>query len=79
MKTRRRIEITSFRRRTTIVLRHEPGGGPVVPPSLHVEASQTAPADPPQGEDGSLDLQGRNAHAVRHESPEGREQVVTKK
>ena len=79
MKTRRRIEITSFRRRTTIVLRHRPEGGPVVPPSLHVDALPPAPADPPQGEDGSLDLQGHTAPAGWHESPEGREQVVTKK
>lgn len=54
MKKRRRIEITAFRRRTTIVLRDKLKGDPIEPPPRHVDASHPAPADWPQEEGAAL-------------------------
>jgi len=50
MKKRLRIEVTAFRRRTTIILRDRLEGSPAEPPPRHGEASHTAPADPPRAE-----------------------------
>ena len=45
MKQRRRLEITTFRRRTTVILRERAS---VEPPTLN-ERSRRAPADQTQG------------------------------
>ena len=59
MKKRRRIEITVFRRRTTIVLRDKLQGDPIEPPPRHVDAPHPARADSPQAE--GADLSQRQA------------------
>lgn len=66
MKKRRRIEITAFRRRTTIVLRDKLKGDPIEPPPRHVDASQPAPADWPQEEGADL-----SQHQATQPSPGG--------
>ena len=45
MKTRRRIEIRTIRRRTAVILRGQPAGEHVGPPPLQAAASHTVAAD----------------------------------
>lgn len=54
MNKRRRIEITTFRRRTTIVLRDHLVSDPIVPPPGQGDMWQKAPADSPQEEEAEL-------------------------
>ncbi len=54
MNKRRRIEITVFRRRTTIVLHDHLAGGPIEPPPGQGDAWHPAPADSPQEEEADL-------------------------
>ncbi|MGH9902083.1 MAG: hypothetical protein ACRD68_09765, partial [Pyrinomonadaceae bacterium] len=57
MKKMRRIEITAFRRRTTIVLPDKPEGGPAAsapPPVGCGDASRLSPTDSPRT--GAADL-----------------------
>ena len=64
MKKRRRIEITAFRRRTTIAVRDKLKGDPIEPPPHRVDASHPAPADWPQEEGADL-----SQHQARQPSP----------
>ena len=53
MKKRRRIEITTFRSRTTMIVRNQPEGDPVEP--LHnADTSGLAPANLPKAEEVDL-------------------------
>ena len=79
MKKRRRIEITAFRRRTTIILRDKLKGGPIEPPPRHVDASHLAPADSPQAEGADLNLTSQAASAGQLEIPAGRKEMPRKK
>lgn len=51
MKKRRRIEITVFRRRTTVVLREGAGAGPARWPPVDGEATRPPRADPAPAEE----------------------------
>lgn len=55
MKTRRRIEITAFRRRTTIVLRDRSEVAPTGPPPGEKKASCPVHADSAQAAESDLD------------------------
>jgi len=55
MKNLRRIEITTFRRRTTIVLRDRSEVGPAGPPPGDGEASPPVRADPARAAESDLD------------------------
>ena len=71
MKKRRRIQITAFRRRTTIILREELQGSPYEPPPLHLAASNPAPADLPQLEGANLNQSGQTSSASQTEISKG--------
>ena len=79
MKKRRHIEITAFRRRTTIILRDKPKGGAIEPPPRHVDAPHPAPADAPLTEGDELNPPSHAASAGRLEIPEGRNETPRKK
>ncbi len=70
MKKLRRIVITAFRRRTTIILRDKPEGDPIEPPPRHGDAAHTAPARPPQAEGDDPNPSGHAASAGQLEIPE---------
>ena len=61
MKKRRRVEITAFRRRTTIVLRDRLGNGPIALPLCHVDSSHSDPVEASRTEEVDLDL-SRTVH-----------------
>ena len=75
MEKRRRIRITTFRRRTTIILRDKQEGGSMEPPPRHVDASPSVLADPPQAEGDDLNPTGRAASAGPLELPAGRTEM----
>lgn len=50
MKKQRRIEITTFRRRVTVVLRDKPVGGHIAAPPHQADAPHTVAADSPLAE-----------------------------
>jgi hypothetical protein len=50
MKTRRCIEIRTFRRRTTVIRGDKPAGGPVGLPPHHADTSHTVAAGSPRTE-----------------------------
>lgn len=69
MKTRSRIEITAFRRRTTIILRDKPEDVPALPPR-HDVSSHSVIADSSPVEAVDLGPQGHAAFAGHLEIPD---------
>jgi hypothetical protein len=64
MTTRRRIEITAFRRRTTITVRARPDVGPAEPSPCRVDASYPFTAEASQSEGVDLDQSQTTQRAV---------------